>query len=143
MSVTSQNKAGTEGEKPMNEQIKNEVDQAFVKKYYGRRIIAAEINDECLIIVFEDGVKIKLWDDGQSCCEHRFITCDDDVSCLIGGRLLKIDVKKGGSEILSEYGHEREWCFVDVITTEGMITMTTHNKHNGSYSGFDLSVVEI
>src|SRR6187399_1748880 len=33
-----------------------------------------------LLIVFEGGRYLRLTDEGQSCCEHRYMTCDDDLS---------------------------------------------------------------
>jgi hypothetical protein len=110
-------------------------------KYYGRKIIEAGINDERLLLKFEDGVSIKVWDDGQSCCEHRYITCDDNVQDLVGGILTKIESKEGDSK--EEDYETHEWCFVDIVTDKATITMCTHNEHNGYYGGFGLLVTEI
>ena len=110
-------------------------------KYYGKSIIDADINEDRLKLTFDDGISIKIWDDGQSCCEHRYITCDDDVKDLIGGTLVNIESKECGEK--EDDWETHEWCFVEVGTNKLSIVMTTHNEHNGYYGGFGLSVTEI
>jgi hypothetical protein len=109
-------------------------------KYYGKEIIYADINDERLLIKFSDAINIKIWDDGQSCCESRYITCDDNVKDLIGGKLVNIEAKSDGEEEEEYVTHE--WVFIEVITDKGMIAFTTHNEHNGYYGGFGLTITE-
>lgn len=111
-------------------------------EYYGRTIGHAEIDDERMIITFEDGVSIKIFDDGQSCCENRYITCDDDVSCLVGGKLIKIESSEDG-ESDGDYDEVHEWVFIEVATDKDHIKFCTHNEHNGYYGGFGLSVTEL
>ena len=111
--------------------------------YYGRTVTSADINDERLLMTFDDGVTIKIWDNGQSCCESRYITCDDDPKNLIGGKLIKIEVKNGGENEGDEWGNVHETAFVEVTTDAGHIVMTTHNEHNGYYGGFGLSINEV
>lgn len=109
-------------------------------KYYGREIVDAQFKDDALTLTFSDGVKIKLTDEGQSCCESRYMTCDDKASDLIGGHLREISLRH--SEIEEEYG-AHEICFVKVETEKGHITIETHNEHNGYYGGFGLNLQEI
>jgi hypothetical protein len=33
--------------------------------------------------------------------------------------------------------------FIDIVSTNGTITFTNHNEHNGYYGGFDLTISEI
>jgi hypothetical protein len=108
--------------------------------YYGRTIVDAKVNENALIMKFDDGVTVRLWDNGQSCCESRYITCDDDAKNLIGGKLVKIEVSEGGN-IPCEYG-AHETCFVEVATDKAHIKLCTHNEHNGYYGGFGLSIDE-
>lgn len=122
--------------------------------YYGRRITAAAMSTEpgyrsigdgqkeALNLTFDDGVTIRLTDEGQSCCEHRYMTCDDDLSKLIGGKLAKIEVRDVKEES-GEYGDEHEQAFVEVATDECFVTIVTHNEHNGYYGGFGLSIDEV
>ena len=99
-----------------------------------------------LRISFENSPDIIIFDDGQSCCENRFMSTDDDIQSLISSELLKIIAKDGPTEEKGEedYCSEvHETCFVEIATTQGHITLVTHNEHNGYYGGFDLVVREI
>ena len=111
-------------------------------EYYGRKITKAVLNEKELRLTFEDGVVITLTDEAQSCCEERYITCDDDVTSLVGGRLVKIEAKDSGEKV-GEYGDTHEWIFIEVATDQIPITLQTHNEHNGYYGGFGLSIKEI
>ena len=122
------------------------------EKYVGRRIVEAslvkagdkpscgEAGDE-LRLKFEDGVEISLRDEGQSCCESRYVTCDDDLSKIVGGKLVKIEAKDAPNGE-SGYG-EHEQCFIEVSTDECFVTLCTHNEHNGYYGGFALAIQEL
>lgn len=115
--------------------------QADMTKYYGKEIKNADINDERLLIEFEDGVKIKIWDDGQCCCESRYITCDDNVKDLIGGVLTNIEIKE--SDEKEEDYATHEWTFIEIFTDKCMISFTTHSEHNGYYGGFIFKMTEV
>ena len=110
-------------------------------EYVGETITAAEMAEEALILSFGNGKKIKIFDDGQSCCENRYMRTDDDVQSLVGQKLTRIEAKEAPKE-LDEYGGH-EVCFVEVGTDQGHITITNHNEHNGYYGGFGLSIVEV
>ena len=75
-------------------------------KYIGKAITGAIIKDDRLNIDFEDGTKISIWDNGQSCCESRYMTTDDDVAVLVGGKLVNIEAKPGADMKESEYGDD-------------------------------------
>lgn len=108
-------------------------------EYVGRKITAAEIKDEHLLISFDDGVTIDIFDNGQSCCESRYMMTDDDVSSLVGHKLMRIEDKAGPNE---ESEEEHETCFIEVGTDAGFITLVNHVEHNGYYGGFGLTIVE-
>ncbi len=115
--------------------------------YYGRKIVDALIEDNLMKITFEDGVKIRIYDDGQSCCELRYMRTDDDVKTLIGGTLLKIFVKGVGEEKEKHEGKYfdddyHEVAFLEIQTDKSFVTLSTHNEHNGYYGGFGLAVEE-
>lgn len=105
----------------------------------GRTISAARIDEDvredgALVLSFEDGGELLVFDEGRSCCESRYLTCDDDLSDLIGGKLTSIELREGGAA-------ERDWDFhetqfVKVETDKGGVTLCTHNEHNGYYGGF-------
>lgn len=109
-------------------------------KYYGKKITDCFLKDDRLSIYFDDGKKIQIWDNGQSCCESRYITCDDNPKDLIGNKLVKIEPKEG-PEIKNNY-ETHEQVFIEIATDKGFITMTTHNEHNGYYGGFGLTITE-
>jgi hypothetical protein len=109
-------------------------------KYVGNTIVAASMKDERLRLDFENGKAIEIWDDGQSCCEYRHMTTDDDIQSLVGHKLLRIEAKDG-PEVDKEY-EVHETCFVEVGTDAGFITVTNHNEHNGYYGGFGLTITE-
>lgn len=106
--------------------------------FYGRTITAAELKEDELLLTFSDGVRIRVWDDGQSCCESRYMRSDDDVQSLVGHQLLRMEAKDAPSQP-SEYG-DHEVVFVEVGTDAGFITISNHNEHNGYYGGFGLSL---
>jgi len=109
-------------------------------EYCGKVISNVRITDDALFLTFQDGKKIKIFDDGQSCCESRYMTTDDDISSLVGHTLLRIEGKDG--EDRGEGGECHEIRFVEIGTDVGFITIVNHNEHNGYYGGFGLSIDE-
>jgi len=110
-----------------------------IEKYINKKIKLAEfVNDE-IIITFDDDVKIKIIDDGQSCCESRYMTTDDDVSWLNGKIFTGIEIKDAPDIDNNDYNvHEIQ--FLEINTNEGSVTFATHNKHNGNYGGFNIKI---
>lgn len=103
----------------------------------GKKITALKLGgDDALHFTFDDGTRLKLYDDGQSCCESRYMRTDDDLSHFVGATLLGAEVKDGGAVEDSEYGGVHETQFLDVQTSVGVFQMVTHNEHNGYYGGF-------
>ena len=90
-----------------------------------------------LRFVFEDGVRLALYDGGQSCCESRYMTTDDDLSVHIGGKLKAVEIR-AAPNVPSEEDHEVQ--FLVVKSTKGHSTVETHNEHNGYYGGFAIRV---
>lgn len=109
-------------------------------KFYGRKIKKAFIENDKFVIEFTDKSQISIWDNGQSCCENRYMTCDDEPSSLKGGKLINIEVKKH-EDSENDWGEVHEECFVEIATDKkGFITLVNHNQHNGYYGGFGLTV---
>jgi hypothetical protein len=107
----------------------------------GKEITALRLDDgdrdNALHFTFSDGSGLRLFDDGQSCCESRYMRTDDDLSAFVGATLVSAevrDVPKVPSE--DEYGDEHEVQFLIVTTSKGAFTMASHNEHNGYYGGF-------
>lgn len=88
-----------------------------------------------LVFVFADTTKLRVFDGGRSCCESRYLTCDDDLDGFIGATLDGFDVREG-PEVQSDEVHETG--FLIVATSKGEFTVITHNEHNGYYGGFAL-----
>jgi hypothetical protein len=90
--------------------------------------------DSALVLTFTDGAVLTVWDGGRSCCESRYLTCDDDLAAFAGDTLRGVEVADGPTT--EEHGDPHETAFLKVRTDRGVITATTHNEHNGYYGGF-------
>jgi hypothetical protein len=99
-----------------------------------KKIISADFDGDCIILRFEGGGGVSISDEGQSCCEHRYMTSDDNVGDLVGGEYLGFEVKDADYSD-DDYGvHEIQ--FLEVKSTNGSCVFETHNEHNGYYGGF-------
>lgn len=83
---------------------------------------------------FDDGTSLTVADEGQSCCEHRYMRTDDDLQFFSGTKLTGLEIKDAPNE-QDEYG-DHEVQFLEVQTDKGVFTMASHNEHNGYYGGF-------
>jgi hypothetical protein len=108
--------------------------------FLGKTIIRAELINDRIELDFSDGTQIDVWDDGQSCCENRYITTDDDLKTLVGHELTRIVAKDGPSK--GEDWDIHETCFVEIGTEASFVTLVTHNEHNGYYGGFALTITD-
>lgn len=108
--------------------------KAFVRAK-GRKIAALSLgDDDALHFTMDDGYKFRLYDDGQSCCESRYMRTDDKLEDYIGAELLSAQTVTG-PEVPCEYdAHETE--FLEVYTDKGSFKMVSHVEHNGYYGGF-------
>lgn len=87
---------------------------------------------------FTDGSSLLISDEGQSCCESRYLVCDDDLSSFKGAKILSIQEEDGGVDDGDEYGKCHESVFIKVQTSNGPLTCAAHVEHNGYYGGFSL-----
>jgi hypothetical protein len=101
----------------------------------GRPIEAVTQQDDVLSIRFVGGGALRIWDDGQSCCENRYMTTDDELDTFVGAKVVNLE-EVAGPDQEGSYGDSHEQMFVKLQTTAGTITMVTHNEHNGYYGGF-------
>ena len=102
----------------------------------GKTVSNLELKDNKLQLEFSDGTGVCIFDDGQTCCEYRYITTDDDLGYYIGSSLTDIEVADGSSIEVDGEWHETQ--FLRVATSAGMFVCETHNEHNGYYGGFCL-----
>ena len=114
----------------------NEKTIAALEEAKGRRVLAVSLADDALRVHLTGGA-LKIYDDGQSCCEARYITCDDDLGGCDWGTLVGVE-QRGGAWEEGSSAECHETAFVVVTTSLRTITICTHNEHNGYYGGFAL-----
>lgn len=113
----------------------NEESVRAYKSSLGKTITALSLGeDDALHFTFDDGTKMKLYDDGQSCCERRYMMTDDKLSDFVGAKFLGAEIKEAPD--VKDDGEVHEVQFLDVKTDKGVFQMATHNEHNGYYGGF-------
>jgi hypothetical protein len=115
----------------------------------GERIKAVQFLEEApnrdggeLKITFDSGIAIAIYDDGQSCCEHRYMATDDDPQWLVGKLFAGIEGKEAPTEE-DQYGEPKEIIFVEIKTDQGSISFKNYNEHNGYYGGFSMQIREV
>ena len=103
-----------------------------------KRIGNVELVDNTLNLWFTDGTGIAFHDAGQSCCESRYMTCDDDLPFYIGGEFVGAELKDAPSQTADGSDHDVQ--FLEIQTAKGAFTIANHNEHNGYYGGFSIEV---
>jgi len=102
---------------------------------HGKKITVLSIDETSLHLTFEDGSKIALRDNTETCCEKRYMRTDDNLEAFIGSNLYNVEVRDGGGVEDSDV-HDIE--FLLVSTSTGVFTISNHNEHNGYYGGFNI-----
>lgn len=115
----------------------NEDSVDAIKKSLGEKITKLSIDDNSLHFEFENGVKLRMFDNGQSCCERRYMSTDDNLSEFIGATLQDAKIKDATCTE-GEYGDPHEIQFLEIITSQGSFVCQNHNEHNGYYGGFSI-----
>lgn len=113
-----------------------------LQKALGKEIAGIRLEDDALHLDFADGYKIKIFDDGQSCCEDRYMQTDDDLPYFVGANFTDIAIKDGPTTT-GEYDEKHEIQFLEITTNKGVFTMASHNEHNGYYGGFWIVAVVV
>ena len=112
-----------------------------VQAAIGKRVVSVDLvsgNPDELRIVLDDGSTLVLWDDGQSCCESRYMLTDDDVTSFVGSTLRGVEVREAPNA--EDDGYDtHEVAFLAVQTDGGDLVCSTHNEHNGYYGGFSIA----
>ena len=103
---------------------------------FNKTITNAVIIEDNLYINFDDNIALRVWDGGQSCCEHRYMTCDDNLEEYSGTKLINVQAKPATYTVDEEWGNSYETMFLEFETTNGVFTIVNHNSHNGYYGGF-------
>jgi hypothetical protein len=110
---------------------------AAIKACMAKKIKTVELKDDQLVLTMADGLTLRLWDNGQSCCESRYMTCDDDLTNYTN-TILK-DIQLADAPERESRGECHEVMFLKILTGKGTITCETHNEHNGYYGGFSVT----
>lgn len=115
----------------------NRQSDAIIQAAVGKTITDLALKDNTLAICFNDGTGIELKDEGQSCCEHRYMDSDgDDFSHVRGAKLLGIEIREAPSLHQKEDSTDHDVEFLVIRTSEGECVFSNHNEHNGYYGGF-------
>lgn len=113
-----------------------------VKGVLGKKVASLRLDDNIIYLSTVDGIHIKIWDGGQECCEHRYVTTDDDLKYFTNTTLVDIELAKAPSPA-HEYCDYHEVQFLRLKTKKGIATFETHNEHNGYYGGFSILAAPI
>lgn len=122
--------------------ICHEASRDVLRKVLRQKITDIALKDNALILSLRHGIKIKIFDDEQGCCEERFMTTDDTLEYFIGSDFLDAELATVSSKE-DENGDLHEIQFLHIKTSNGVLTMENHNRHNGCYGGFDIRAVKI
>jgi hypothetical protein len=106
-------------------------------KSIGKKISDLHIQDNEIIITFDDKSKLKIFDDGQSCCESRYMSTDDDLTQFKEATLRDVELLDCKSDDDGDYG-SHDIQFLRVSTDKGDFRLASHNEHNGYYGGFSI-----
>jgi hypothetical protein len=124
----------------------NEKTVKAVQNAIGKDIVNIACDEAALRMALSNGKNYTISDDGQSCCESRYMSCDDVLQSFVGATISGIEQRDGSGwlnnhENTYTYGsHDVE--FVVISTNKGAITLASHNEHNGYYGGFGLRMDE-
>lgn len=116
----------------------NEDTVKAVQSSIGKKIATLVLrSSEVVAIGFDDKTTLELWDDGQSCCEHRHTTSPDNLNEFVGATLLGVEIKPAPS--IPYEGGDHEVQFLELNTDRGSVQFSNHNEHNGYYGGFSIA----
>lgn len=114
----------------------------ILSKNLNKRITEIQLAGDALSIKFDDNTGIKLCDDSQQCCEHRYMNTDDDLSFYTDSVFTGIEIGECLEEIKGDF-EVVECQFLKVNTSKGTFTVANYNEHNGYYGGFDIIAKEL
>lgn len=109
---------------------------AAIKDSLGKQIAALAMTDKAIRITFADGSVLRLADEGQSCCEHRYMRTDDKLDDFIGATLTDASLVDAPTQRNDDEYDVREVQFLRLTTDKGVLVLSNHNDHNGYYGGF-------
>lgn len=120
----------------LNEATGQDITTEAFNDVIGKTITSLKITEKELLLTFENGTRMRLFDE-QCCCEKRFMHTDDDLPYYVGA-VFHGAVKRPGPKEELAYSYEKESQFLIISTSKGQFTVVNYNEHNGSYGGFFL-----
>jgi hypothetical protein len=127
---------------PIRDRVAHGGDYETPLPRYLDKEIESIVCDDQLILRFTNGAVLSLSDQGQSCCEHRYLHTDDDLSVFTGARLRDVELREIG-RVADANADAHEQTFLIVTTTKGVFTVCAHNVHNGYYGGIEITQREL
>lgn len=109
----------------------------IMKRCAHKEIDHIVVDENHVSILFKD-LELVIVDNGQSCCELRYMSTDDDVT--YHNKSLFMGIALGSVEEVGGDGEVHDIQFLDIYTTLGVISVASHNEHNGYYGGFDIGL---
>ena len=67
---------------------------------------------------------------------------DDILTDFLGSKFLGVTIKYAPNIVSDDEWIEHEVQFLEILTSKGSITLSTHNEHNGYYGGFNIVMGE-
>ena len=124
----------------LHELMGNKETVDIIKESLCKMIKRTYMENDKLCLEFTDGKTILIFDDGQSCCEERYMMTDDDLDYYKDCEFINLELQAAAD--IKDESDMHEVQFVLITTSLGVFTMATHNVHNCYYSGFLVVVGE-
>lgn len=122
----------------------NEYLSKTVEPFVGKHIASLSINgDNELLIDFDSGPSLCLYDNGQDCCEHRYMSTDDNLKYYVGSKFIGAELLDSPPINIGDNEDHHDIQFLVVKTSNGSFTMQNHNEHNGYYGGFSVKAKSV
>ena len=98
--------------------------------------------EDALRLQFMDGTTLVVRDEGQSCCERRYMTCDDEPLDHYNGATYDHFETVEAPSIMEPgpFAEPHDVQFLNCHTSKGTFQVSTHVEHNGYYGGFAMTL---
>jgi len=108
----------------------------------GCTILSAELSDDQLMLSLDSGFTIAVFDGAQGIVELRYMRTGDDLTSLIGHKLLRIEAKIEPIITEPDCSNQHETCILVVTTDHSFVTLVSHNENDDPEyeSGFAIQV---
>ena len=107
----------------------------MLRKHVTQQIRSITLSDKELVITTDRG-RIAFTDKKHD-TQGNYIRTDDALHDFVGAYFLSA-ILKGWDSLPSDFTHDVQ--FLEVVTTNGSLSICSHNEHDGWYCGFDVVV---